>query len=189
MGKMYDGIDGALQAFIEAAADVLRRDRATRGDWTRELVAKGTRRRARVGPRVIVYLDHVGSGAETIATSARTVDSSSCCAHSRDRRRSCACTGAARSWSRTARVQRAASAFSSRAGRPCHCPLDRPANSDSCGFGVPEYTFVADRSQLRAWAERKGTDGLERYQQEKNAFSIDGLPALHGPAGRAGTSR
>ncbi|MFK7961477.1 MAG: pyridoxamine 5'-phosphate oxidase family protein [Phycisphaerales bacterium] len=46
----------------------------------------------------------------------------------------------------------------------------------SCGTGVPLYDYVDDRPQLRRWAERKGTDGVEQYWQDKNRLSIDGRP-------------
>ena len=54
--------------------------------------------------------------------------------------------------------------------------VDRIA--DSCGYGVPRLRFEGERTQLPAWAERKGGDGLREYQRTKNAASIDGLPAL-----------
>ena len=50
--------------------------------------------------------------------------------------------------------------------------------ADSCGFGVPLYQFKGQRSQLADWADRKGTAGLVDYQLQKNATSIDGLPAV-----------
>jgi hypothetical protein len=50
--------------------------------------------------------------------------------------------------------------------------------SDSCGYGVPLYKFEGDRTQLEAWCDRKGADGLRTYQIEKNAVSVDGLPGL-----------
>jgi hypothetical protein len=54
--------------------------------------------------------------------------------------------------------------------------------ADSCGYGVPLMSYAGERPQLRAWAERKlakgGPDALEDYKDEKNAVSIDGLPAL-----------
>ena len=46
----------------------------------------------------------------------------------------------------------------------------------SCGYGVPLFAFKKDRSQLEAWAERKGSEGLVAYRQEKNKASIDGAP-------------
>lgn len=50
--------------------------------------------------------------------------------------------------------------------------------SDSCGFGVPELRFEAERTQLFEWAERKGEDAVARYREERNAESIDALPGL-----------
>ncbi len=42
----------------------------------------------------------------------------------------------------------------------------------SCGFGVPLYEFASDRSQLNAWAERRGEEGIRAYWQKKTA-SLD----------------
>jgi hypothetical protein len=39
-----------------------------------------------------------------------------------------------------------------------------------------EYT--GERPQRELWLERKGADGVRAYVREKNAESIDGLPAL-----------
>jgi len=47
----------------------------------------------------------------------------------------------------------------------------------SCGFGVPLMDLVGQRDVLLDWARKKGPDGIARYQREKNACSIDGLPA------------
>ena len=46
----------------------------------------------------------------------------------------------------------------------------------SCGFGVPLYEFVGDRSIHFEWAERKGPDGLQQYIADNNLYSLDGLP-------------
>ena len=43
---------------------------------------------------------------------------------------------------------------------------------------MPLYRFAGHRTQLPAWAERKGEDGLLEYQVKNNRKSIDGLPAL-----------
>lgn len=45
----------------------------------------------------------------------------------------------------------------------------------SCGMGVPLFAYQGQRQALLDWAERKGADGLARYQQEKGRQSIDGL--------------
>ncbi len=46
----------------------------------------------------------------------------------------------------------------------------------SCGFGVPLYDYVGDRSILSEWANKKGREGIELYKKEKNLFSLDKLP-------------
>ena len=45
----------------------------------------------------------------------------------------------------------------------------------SCGFGVPEMSFVANRPTMREWCEKKGEAALATYERTKNATSIDGL--------------
>lgn len=46
----------------------------------------------------------------------------------------------------------------------------------SCGYGVPLYEYRGQRPKLQQWAEAKGEAGLQKYWQEKNQTSIDGLP-------------
>jgi hypothetical protein len=52
----------------------------------------------------------------------------------------------------------------------------------SCGFGVPMYEFTGNRQVHFDWAEGKGDDGLQKYMQEKNRISIDGLITDFGAA-------
>jgi len=47
----------------------------------------------------------------------------------------------------------------------------------SCGYGVPLMDLQSQRDLLPNWATRRGEDGIQDYQLEKNATSIDGLPA------------
>ena len=48
----------------------------------------------------------------------------------------------------------------------------------SCGYGIPRFDYIAERDQLAKWAEKKGPDGIAKYQRDNNAESIDGLPGL-----------
>jgi hypothetical protein len=54
--------------------------------------------------------------------------------------------------------------------------------ADSCGYGVPLMSYEGDRPHHDAWAQKKlrvgGDDALVDYQREKNAASLDGLPAV-----------
>lgn len=49
---------------------------------------------------------------------------------------------------------------------------------DSCGYGVPLFKYEGERTQLQAWARKRGADGLKQYRAEKNRRSIDGLPGV-----------
>ncbi|MEM8612414.1 MAG: pyridoxamine 5'-phosphate oxidase family protein [Cyanobacteria bacterium P01_H01_bin.105] len=45
----------------------------------------------------------------------------------------------------------------------------------SCGYGVPLFDYQGQRPTLTAWAQKKGTAGIEQYQIDKGSTSIDGL--------------
>jgi hypothetical protein len=57
--------------------------------------------------------------------------------------------------------------------------------ADSCGYGVPLMRPEGLRPHMGAWAAKKmrtgGEQALLDYQREKNALSIDGLPAIDEP--------
>ena len=50
--------------------------------------------------------------------------------------------------------------------------------SASCGFAVPLYEYVGDRTLLDDHFARKSDEQIDEYHRTKNAVSIDGLPAL-----------
>ena len=51
--------------------------------------------------------------------------------------------------------------------------------ADSCGYGVPMMRFDRKRDQYEQWVDAKVRDGgFDDYIAEKNAASIDGLPAI-----------
>lgn len=56
--------------------------------------------------------------------------------------------------------------------------------SDSCGFALPLLEVVAERDLLTPNMQRRGAAGRAAYRRQKNATSIDGLPAFdHDPVG------
>jgi len=121
-----------------------------------------------VDGHTVEYVDHVGSGAETIA-------------HLRDNGRICVMFCAFEGAPRIVRlhgrgevVPAADVADGTRGMIRVH--VERIA--DSCGYGVPLMEYVGDRPQRDAWLASKGADGLRAYVAEKNATSIDGLPAV-----------
>jgi hypothetical protein len=75
---------------------------------------------------------------------------------------------------------RLAGLFPPHPGAPSVVVVELDRIADSCGYGVPLFEFVGERTQLPAWTERKGEEGLARYKEQKNRESIDGLPGLRG---------
>jgi len=61
--------------------------------------------------------------------------------------------------------------------------------ADSCGYGVPEMSFLRNREHLAlAHAKKERVNGTERYREiqvTRNARSIDGLEALRPVQGDA----
>ena len=54
--------------------------------------------------------------------------------------------------------------------------LDR--TSTSCGYSIPFMDHVDERRRLLEWSDDRDEAQLDAYRAEKNAQSIDGLPAL-----------
>ena len=46
----------------------------------------------------------------------------------------------------------------------------------SCGMSIPFFEYKGEREELNDWAREKGSDGIQKYWQEKNLTSIDGKP-------------
>ncbi len=54
--------------------------------------------------------------------------------------------------------------------------------ADSCGWGVPRYSFEGQRNQLVRYAAELGPEKLRKAQLEWNRRSLDDLPGLRVPA-------
>lgn len=46
----------------------------------------------------------------------------------------------------------------------------------SCGMSIPFFDYQGEREQLIDWAHHKGPENIQKYWQEKNQVSLDGLP-------------
>lgn len=179
MGKTRERMDAAAEAFIAKQRMFFVATAPLSAEGHVNLSPKGLDTFRVLGPDEVAYLDATGSGAETIA-------------HARENGRItlmfCAFEGPPnilRVYGKADVVEPGDADFEALRAR---FPLDLPARSivrvrvhrvaDTCGFGVPLYTPAGDRSQLAAWADRKGSEGIAAYQEENNGRSIDGLPAL-----------
>jgi len=43
----------------------------------------------------------------------------------------------------------------------------------SCGYAVPFYDLIGERSALLKWADKKGKQGIEAYWEKHNTLSLD----------------
>jgi hypothetical protein len=168
MGKLYDEID-------EKLADWIRRQRlffvatAPAEGGHVNVSPKGPIESLRIlDGRTVEYDDHVGSGAETIA-------------HLRENGRICLMLCAFEGPPRIVRLHgrgEVVPAADVGGGVRGAIRVHVERISDSCGHGVPLMEFVAERPQRARWVAAKGPAGLRDYVAEKNAASIDGLPAV-----------
>jgi hypothetical protein len=182
VGKVHAGIDDELAAWILRQHLFFVASAPLAADGHVNVSPKGDLRWFRIlGPTEVAYLDFVGSGAETIA-------------HARENGRIvvmlCAFDGPpriVRLYGRASVLLPSEPEFADLIERfdpPVHAvrslisiELDRIA--DSCGFSVPLMAYEGKRTQFDKWVEKKARDGgLDDYIAEKNAASIDGLPAI-----------
>jgi len=179
MGKVHPHLDERLQEWIAAQRLFFVATAPAGSDGLVNLSPKGLDSFAVLGPKQVAYQDLIGSGAETIA-------------HLRENGRItflfCAFDGPPlilRLYGRGTVIEPGDAAFDELAARfpersntraVIRAEINRIA--DSCGYGVPRYAYESERTQLDDWSDRKGADGLARYQLENNLASLDGLPAL-----------
>jgi hypothetical protein len=181
MARAFDEITPPIQQLIEAQHVFFVATAPSVADGHVNVSPKGLDTFAVLGPNEVAYLDLTGSGAETIA-------------HLRDNGRItlmfCTFDGApniVRLYGRgeairvdEPRAADLAARFPQHVGARSVVRVDVERVSTSCGYAVPLMTYEADRTRLTEWAEGKGPEGLRGYRAEKNATSIDGLPALTG---------
>ena len=204
MGDLFEGIDPKLRKWIDAQSIFFVGTAPLSRTGHVNVSPKGPIGSLRVlDPKTIAYLDVVGSGAETIA-------------HLRENGRIvvmlCAFEGPPRIvrlhgrgevvFPRSKRFADLLARARFRDGyiheaRRAIVVVHVERVADSCGFGVPLMRFEGARPQMNAWGKKKlekhGPDALADYQRQKNAKSIDGLPAITAvakpPKGRSSLSR
>ena len=189
MGKVFSGIDERLRAWIGRQALFFVATAPLAGDGHVNVSPKGPIGSLRVlDERTVAYLDVVGSGAETVA-------------HLRENGRIvvmlCAFEGPPRILRLHGRGE-VVSADDERfeellarfefaepaapEARRSIIVVDVQRIADSCGYGVPLMSYEGEREHADKWAAKKlrtgGPEALRDYQRQKNAESLDGLPAL-----------
>jgi hypothetical protein len=185
MGKTFPVIDDGLRQFVEGQHVFFVATAPAGSEGHINCSPKGLDSLRILGPTTVAYLDYTGSGAETIA-------------HLRENGRIvlmfCAFEGPPKIVRFHGlgtvvepdddRFPELRALYTPEIGVRSFIVVEVERISDSCGFGVPLLRYEADRTQLPAWAGKKGDAGLETYRETKNAASIDGLPALRLTSGR-----
>jgi hypothetical protein len=189
MESVLDGIDEALAAWIAQQALFFVGTAPLDSGGHVNISPKGPIGSLRVlGPRRVAYLDTIGSGAETIA-------------HLRENGRVvimlCAFSGPPRILRMHGQGKVIPPSEPLFAELLAQAPFEDTATPDarralivadvtriatSCGFGVPLMSLEGQRTHAGDWARKKveqsGVEALAGYQREKNALSLDGLPAV-----------
>lgn len=179
MGSLYLEIDEGIREFIAEQRVFFVASAPLSANGHVNLSPKGLDSLRVLGPREVAYLDLTGSGIETVA-------------HVQENGRLtlmfCAFEGRPRILRLQGRAsvvepgdagwKRLSSNFPAYKSSRSIVLLDLERIADSCGYGVPLFEYVGERSQLVGWADRKGEAGIAEYKSKKNLRSIDGLPAL-----------
>ena len=179
MGKIRSEIDDVARKFIEAQKIFFVASAPLDAGGHVNLSPKGLDTFRILGPSTVAYLDFNGSGVETIA-------------HLKENGRIvlmfCAFQGPPdifRLYGHGRVIEPHEPDFAALAKSFPACENARSIIrvaitrvQDSCGYGIPLFKYEGERTQLQAWAQKRGAEGLKAYRQEKNRRSIDGLPGI-----------
>jgi Pyridoxamine 5'-phosphate oxidase len=189
MARVFDEIDEHMARWIGAQAMFFVGSAPLDGDGHVNVSPKGPMGSLRVlGPSEVAYLDIAGSGAETIA-------------HVRENGRIVVMLCAFEGPPRIVRLHgtgsvllRGDAGFDELVARAAFDEPSIPESrraivrvevqriADSCGYGVPLMSLEGHRPHATLSAQKKlrvgGPDAIERSIAERNAVSIDGLPAV-----------
>ena len=180
MGKLYDSIDDRLRAWV-SRQKMFFVATAPRGDTGHvNCSPKGHDSLRIIGPHAVAWLDTPGSGIETIA-------------HLRENGRIvimlCAFDGPPRivrfhGQGRVlipdeAEFARLLPLFKPQPTVRAIIYVDITRISDSCGFGVPLYTYEKSRTTSADYVRKMSDEQLRQYGVEHNQRSIDSLGGLN----------
>jgi predicted pyridoxine 5'-phosphate oxidase superfamily flavin-nucleotide-binding protein len=173
MGKTFDAIGDDHREFMESQQMFFVASAPLSADGHVNVSPKGLDTFRILGTNRVAYLDLTGSGNETAAHLLE---------NGRITLLFCAFHGSPKilrlyGKGRTIPIGEHASLFPEIPGARQIVEVTVERVQTSCGYGVPVFSFEHQRDTLVRWAEAKGDEGLDAYRRQKNATSIDGLPA------------
>jgi Pyridoxamine 5'-phosphate oxidase len=190
MGKVFDGIDADLTAWIAQQPMFFVATAPLAAGGRVNLSPRGHDCLSVLGPDRLAWVDYTGSGVETIA-------------HLRENGRICLMWCSFGKRPRIVRVhgtgwvampgdeayEQVVARHPDHPGTRAVIVVDATRVSDSCGFGVPIMEVVGERDALARSAVTKGPAGMDAYRTSRNAASIDGLPGYPDPRPVAASPR
>ncbi len=179
MGKVHEGIYTALAGWIAAQRLFFVATAPSGAAGYVNCSPKGGDTLRVLGPREIAFMDGGGSGVETIS-------------HLRDNGRICVMLCAFEGSARILRLHGRGEVvdplhadFAALLARFPPWPLVRAIVrvhvtrvADSCGYGVPRYDYVAERTETAEYVAKASDATLRSHLLEHNRQGLDGLPAL-----------
>ncbi len=180
MGKVHDGLDGRLRAFVEAQP-VFFVATAPSGDGGHVNVSpKGLAGTFTVvDAHTVAYLDLTASGAETIAHVRQNGRITLMFCSFDTKPNVVRLHGRGRVVSRyDAEFDAWVARFEPNPAARAVIVVDLERVSDSCGYALPLMSLDDERDLLTPNMERRGPAGVVAYRRKKNRTSIDGLPAF-----------
>ena len=164
MGKIRSEIDDAARQFIEAQHVFFVASAPLDAAGHVNLSPKGLDTFRILAPTKVAYVDFNGSGVETIAH----LKENGLYGHGRVIE------------PHEPQFATLAESFPDHENARSIIVVELTRVTDSCGYGVPQFKYEGERTQLHAWASHRGPDGLKAYREQKNRRSIDGLPGISG---------
>lgn len=176
MGKVYEVIDDKIREWIRHQKMFFVATAPNSSDGLVNCSPKGLDTFRVLDPRTIAYLDFTGSGVETIA-------------HLKENGRivimMCAFDGSPKifrfhgkgevyekgSDGYTALIHH----FEESIGIRSIIKINVQRISDSCGWGVPLYTYESDRDTLQKVSSEWGEEKLAEFRDQNNRKNLDGL--------------
>lgn len=179
MSKVYESLDDTLARFIKKQHVFFVATAPLDREGHINLSPKGLDTFRILDAKTVAYLDLTGSGVETVA-------------HLRDNRRItlmfCALNGPPKilrlyghgevTEPGDNRFEEMLPLFPSIPGTRSIVVVTLDRIADSCGYAIPRFEYMGERSQLIEWADHKGPEGVVEYRRGHNRASIDGLAGL-----------
>ena len=179
MGRVHDSLDDELTSWVGRQPVFFVATAPSGDDGHVNLSPKGYDSFRVLSPRRVAYLDLTGSGVETIAHVRQNgrITIMFCAFDGKPRIVRLHGHGTVRRPG-DAGFDELATLFPPLPGVRCVVDIDVTRVSSSCGYAVPRMELVGERDRLIDWAEKRGPEGVAAYQADRNAVSLDGLPAL-----------